>query len=234
VSENGENEVPLLSRLKGAESRLGFSPFRHFAIAMKTIMKITTAAAEVIHFTVEKCALGLILVAQSAKGLSAITLGDDRAALLRDLERRFPTATRIEGGGVVEASARKVIAFMESPARGLDVPLDARGTQFQQGVWEAIGQIPPGSTASYTEIARRMRIPKAARAVAGACAANAIAVAIPCHRVVRSDGRLSGYRWGVERKRALLDAERAFLSSARSCVPLATLAGAGISDRSCS
>ncbi len=171
-------------------------------------MKIPAAAAEVIHFTVQKSALGLVLVAQSAKGLAALTLGDDRAALLRDLERRFPVTTLIEGGGGVEANARRVIAFMESPARGLDVPLDIRGTKFQRSVWQALRQIPPGSTASYTEIARQLGMPRAARAVAGACATNALAVVIPCHRVVRSDGGLSGYRWGVERKQALLDAER--------------------------
>jgi len=196
-------------------------------------MKIPAASAEVIHFTVQKSALGLVLVAQSAKGLTALTLGDDRAALLRDLERRFPAATLIEGGGGVEANARRVVAFMESPARGLDVPLDIRGTKFQRSVWQALRQIPPGSTASYTEIARQLGMPRAARAVAGACATSALAVVIPCHRVVRSDGGLSGYRWGVERKQALLDAERAFLRSARSCVPLATLVGGGISDRSC-
>ncbi len=196
-------------------------------------MKIPAASAEVIHFTVQKSAFGLVLVAQSAKGLTALTLGDDRAALLRDLERRFPVTTLIEGGGGVEANARRVIAFMESPARGLDVPLDIRGTKFQRSVWQALRQIPPGSTASYAEIARQLGMPKAARAVAGACAANVIAVAIPCHRVVSSDGGLSGYRWGVERKRALLDAERVFLSSAHSCLPLSTLVGAGISGRSC-
>lgn len=170
-------------------------------------MKIRPASPEVIHFVIEKSALGLVLVAQSDKGLTAFALGDDRAALLSDLEQRFPAATRIEGGGGVEATARKVVSFLKSPARGLDVPLDLRGTQFQRRVWRELQLIPAGSTASYTEIAKRMGMPRAARAVAGACAANAIAVAIPCHRVVRSDGGLSGYRWGIERKRALLEAE---------------------------
>ncbi len=172
-------------------------------------MTLPAYTRETIHFTVNESALGLVLVAQSPDGLSAITLGDNRAALLSDLERRFPTVNLVEGGGGVAATTRKVIAFMESPAGGLDVPLDLRGTEFQQRVWQALRQIPPGSTASYTEIAQQLGMPRAARAVAGACAANAIAVAIPCHRVIRSDGGLSGYRWGVDRKRALLDAERA-------------------------
>ncbi len=127
--------------------------------------------------------------------------------VVRELEDRFPRATLIGGDEGFEQWVAKVVGFVEAPALGLDLPLDVRGTAFQQRVWRALREIPAGSTASYTEVARRIGAPKAVRAVAHACASNAIAVAIPCHRVVRNDGALSGYRWGVERKRALLERE---------------------------
>ncbi len=171
-------------------------------------MTMPAETTEAIHFTVRGSALGLVLVAASTKGVSAVALGNDCDVLRNDLANRFPAATLVEGGASVEANASKLIEFMELPSRGLDVALDMRGTKFQRRVWQMLQQIPSGSTASYAEIARRIGKPGAARAVAGACAANALAVAVPCHRVVRSDGSLSGYRWGVERKRALLDAER--------------------------
>ena len=160
-----------------------------------------------IRFAIGQCALGAILVAQSARGLCAILLGDDPAELLADLERRFPQAELIGGDADFERLVARVVGFVEAPRIGLDLPLDLRGTAFQQRVWQALRAIPPGSTLSYAELAERIGAPKAVRAVAGACAANALAVAIPCHRVVRSDGGLSGYRWGVERKRALLARE---------------------------
>jgi len=157
-----------------------------------------------IHFAVGECSLGSILVAQSAKGVCAIFLGDDPDALMRDLQDRFPRATLVGGEAAFEQTVAKVIGFVEAPALGLDLPLDVRGTAFQQRVWQALREIPVGSTASYTEIAARIGAPNGARAVAQACGTNALAVAIPCHRVVRNDGSLSGYRWGVERKRRLL------------------------------
>lgn len=160
-----------------------------------------------IRFAVGECSLGSILVAQSERGVCAILLGDDPDLLARDLQDRFRHATLIGGDSDFEQVVAKVVGFVEAPAIGLDLPLDVRGTAFQQRVWQALRDIPPGSTASYTEIAQRIGSPSAVRAVAGACAANALAVAIPCHRVVRNDGGLSGYRWGVERKRALLDLE---------------------------
>lgn len=160
-----------------------------------------------IRFAIGQCALGAILVAQSARGLCAILLGDDPGELLADLERRFPNAELIGGDGDFERLVAQVVGFVEAPRLGLDLPLDVRGTAFQQRVWQALRTIPPGRTVSYAELAERLGAPKAVRAVAGACAANALAVAIPCHRVVRSDGGLSGYRWGVERKRALLERE---------------------------
>jgi AraC family transcriptional regulator of adaptative response/methylated-DNA-[protein]-cysteine methyltransferase len=160
-----------------------------------------------IRFAVADCSLGAVLVAASAKGVCAILLGDDPEALVRDLQARFPRAELIGGDRDFEQLVARVIELVERPAAGLDLPLDVRGTAFQQRVWQALRQIPAGSTATYREIAERLGVPAAVRAVAGACAANAIAVAIPCHRVVRSDGSLSGYRWGIERKRTLLERE---------------------------
>ena len=160
-----------------------------------------------IRFAVGQCSLGAILVAQSEIGVCAILLGDDPNALARNLQDRFPRATLIGGDADFERLVSRVVGFLEAPGLGLDLPLDVRGTAFQQRVWQALSEIPAGSTASYTEIAARIGAPKSVRAVARACAANPLAVAIPCHRVVRNDGGLSGYRWGVERKRTLLQRE---------------------------
>ncbi len=162
-----------------------------------------------IRFAIGQCSLGAILVAQSARGVCAILIGDDADALARDLQDRFPNASLIGGDADFERLVARVVGFVEAPKLGLDLPLDVRGTAFQQRVWQALRAIPAGTTATYSEVAARIGAPKAIRAVASACAANAIAVAIPCHRVVRTDGSLSGYRWGVERKRALLDLEAA-------------------------
>lgn len=160
-----------------------------------------------IRFAIGQCALGAILVAASARGVCAILLGDDPHALARDLQDRFPRADLVGGDADFEQVVAKVVGFVEAPRLGLDLPLDIRGTAFQQRVWQALLAIPPGSTVTYTDLAQRIGAPRAVRAVAGACAANVLAVAIPCHRVVRIGGDLSGYRWGVERKRALLDRE---------------------------
>lgn len=160
-----------------------------------------------IKFAVAECSLGSILVAQSEKGVCAILLGDDPDELVRDLQDRFPQATFIGGDADFERLVATVIGFVEAPKLGLNLPLDVRGTSFQRRVWQALREIPPGKTASYSEIARRIGAPGSVRAVAQACGANALAVAIPCHRVVRNDGALSGYRWGVQRKRALLEKE---------------------------
>ncbi|CAM3717198.1 Bifunctional transcriptional activator/DNA repair enzyme Ada [compost metagenome] len=160
-----------------------------------------------IRFAIGQCTLGAILVAQSERGICAILLGDDPQALLNDLQDKFPKANLIGGDEGFESLIARVVGFIEVPGIGLDLPLDLRGTAFQERVWQALRAIPAGSTASYAEIAQRIGSPRAVRAVAQACAANALAVAIPCHRVVRSDGNLSGYRWGVERKRELLARE---------------------------
>ena len=160
-----------------------------------------------IRFAIGECSLGSILVAASERGVCAILIGDDPDELARDLQDRFPRADLIGGDAKFEQLVAKVVGFVEVPRLGLALPLDLRGTAFQQRVWQALREIPSGATASYSEIANRIGAPKAARAVAQACAANALAVAIPCHRVLRHDGGLSGYRWGVERKRALLERE---------------------------
>ena len=162
-----------------------------------------------IRFAVGECSLGTVLVAATDKGVCAIELGDKPEELVRELQDRFPQAELIGADHRFEQWVAKVVGFVETPARGFDLPLDVRGTAFQRRVWKAISDIPAGGTASYTDIAKRIGAPKAVRAVAQACASNAIAIAIPCHRVVRSDGSLSGYRWGVARKRELLARERA-------------------------
>jgi AraC family transcriptional regulator of adaptative response/methylated-DNA-[protein]-cysteine methyltransferase len=164
-------------------------------------------SGNVIRFAVGECSLGAVLVAATDKGVCAIDLGDDPDRLVRGLQDRFPNARLVGGDEAFEQLVAKVVGFVDAPAQGLDLPLDIRGTAFQRRVWDAIRGIPAGSTASYAEIARRIGAPKAVRSVAQACASNALAVAIPCHRVVRTDGQLSGYRWGIARKRALLARE---------------------------
>jgi len=164
-------------------------------------------ANEEIRFAVGQTSLGAILVASSRKGVASILLGDDPDVLVRDLQDRFPNAHLIGADRDYETLVARVVGFVEAPGIGLDLPLDVRGTAFQQRVWRALREIPVGATVCYADIARRIGSPKAARAVAAACAMNNLAVAIPCHRVVRNDGTLSGYAWGVERKRALRDRE---------------------------
>ena len=160
-----------------------------------------------IAFAIAQTSLGALLVARSVRGVCAISLGDDPDALLRELQDRFPRAELVGGDAGFERVVAQVVGLVEQPGVGHDLPLDVRGTAFQQRVWQALRRIPPGQTASYADIAARIGSPKAVRAVAQACAANTLAIAIPCHRVVRSDGALSGYRWGVARKRALLERE---------------------------
>lgn len=173
-------------------------------------MSVPTKNAEQqadICFAIGECSLGSILVARSEQGVCAILLGDDPEQLSRQLQERFPRATLIGGDAEFEQLVARVVGFVEAPGLGLDLGLDLQGTAFQHRVWQALREIPAGRTASYTDIARRIGSAGSVRAVAQACGANAVAVAIPCHRVVRTDGALSGYRWGVERKRALLERE---------------------------
>jgi AraC family transcriptional regulator, regulatory protein of adaptative response / methylated-DNA-[protein]-cysteine methyltransferase len=166
-------------------------------------------AGAVIRFAVGQASLGAVLVAATSKGVCAILLGDDPDALVRDLQDRFPRAEFRGGDAAFERTVAEVVGLVEAPGQRLDLPLDIRGTAFQQRVWAALSAIPAGETATYTQIARAIGQPTAVRAVAQACAANPLAVAIPCHRVVRADGDLSGYRWGIERKRKLIDREAA-------------------------
>jgi AraC family transcriptional regulator of adaptative response/methylated-DNA-[protein]-cysteine methyltransferase len=167
----------------------------------------TSREVEEIRFSIGECSLGSILVATTDKGICAILLGNDPDKLLHDLEDRFADARRIRGDKALEPFVAKVVDLVEAPSQVLDLPLDPRGTPFQQRVWQALREVPAGSRASYGEIAARIGAPKEAYAVGEACAANMIAVAIPCHRVVRKDGGLAGYRWGFRRKRALLERE---------------------------
>lgn len=162
-----------------------------------------------LRFALGTCSLGAVLVAATGNGVAAILFGDDPGELRCQLQDRFPRAQLIAGDEGLAQVTAKIIGFIEAPTLGLDLPLDPQGTEFQLLVWRRLCEIPAGATASYAEIARRVGTPKAARAVAQACASNALAVAIPCHRVVSSDGALAGYRWGIGRKRALLAREAA-------------------------
>lgn len=183
---------------EGADAVLGMKPSDYRA----------GGAHNEIRFAVGASSLGAILVAASSRGVCAILMGDDPQTLVNDLQDRFRAAKLVGGDAAFEQWVAAVVGFVEAPRLGLALPLDIRGTVFQQRVWQALRAIAPGETASYAEIAQRIGSPQAVRAVAGACAANPLAVAIPCHRVVRSDGGLSGYRWGIERKRELLNRER--------------------------
>ncbi len=191
----------------------GFNSNRCFYETSNEVLGVTPTtfrdggANTAIHFAIGECSLGSILVAKSERGVCAVLIGDDPLLLIRDLQDHFPKAGLIGDERGYEDLVAKVVGLIEKPGVGLDLPLDIRGTAFQQRVWKALQQIPVGSTASYVDIAKLIGMPKAVRAVAQACGANSLAVAIPCHRVIRNDGDLSGYRWGVERKRAILERE---------------------------
>lgn len=206
-------ELPHSASVTAAIYAAGYNSNGRFYAESAQLLGMTPSAYRAggaqteIHFAVGQCSLGAILVAQSARGVCAILLGDDPQTLVRDLQDRFPAASLIGGNAAFEHAVARVVGFVDAPRLGLALPLDVRGTAFQQRVWQELQRIPAGQTASYADVARRIGAPKAVRAVAGACAANALAVAIPCHRVVRSDGALSGYRWGVARKRTLLERE---------------------------
>lgn len=181
-----------------AKQRLGMTASEHRAGAPRSV----------IHFAIAQCSLGAILLAQSQLGICAILLGDDPALLLKQLQDQFPKADLRGDEQAFEQQMAAVISLIDKPQQGLDLPLDIRGTAFQQRVWQALRDIPPGQTMSYAQLAAKIGQPSAVRAVARACAANALAVAIPCHRVIRQDGSLSGYRWGLARKQTLLQRER--------------------------
>jgi AraC family transcriptional regulator of adaptative response/methylated-DNA-[protein]-cysteine methyltransferase len=193
----------------GFNSNSRFYEQSHQLLGMRARDYRSGGAGAVIRFAVGQCSLGAILVAQSQRGICAILMNDDPNTLVHDLQDQFPKAQLIGGDVEFEQLVAQVVGFIEAPSIGLNLPLDVRGTAFQERVWQALREIPPGTTVSYAEIAQRIGAPKATRAVAQACGANHIAVAIPCHRVVRQDGDISGYRWGVERKRELLRREAA-------------------------
>jgi AraC family transcriptional regulator of adaptative response/methylated-DNA-[protein]-cysteine methyltransferase len=212
-AERVKRELAQAATVTEAVYDAGFNSSGRFYAASQAVLGMTPTryrgggAGESIRFAVGACSLGAILVAATGKGICAILIGDDPGQLVRDLEDRFPRADLVGAEPEFERTVAQVVGLVEAPRIGLDLPLDVRGTAFQQRVWEALRRIPAGQTVSYAELAERVGLPLGARAVAGACAANPVAVAIPCHRVVRNDGALSGYRWGVERKRALLERE---------------------------
>jgi len=173
------------------------------------------APRERILFAVDRCSLGAIVVAATARGVCAVEFGSDRESLVRSLKRRFDRADFVEGDGAFGSLVAQVIAAVEEPARAIELPLDVRGTAFQHRVWTALRRIPLGSTRSYSQVAASIGAVKSVRAVAAACAANPAAIVVPCHRVIGADGSLTGYRWGVERKRELLDRERRDATLAR-------------------
>jgi AraC family transcriptional regulator of adaptative response/methylated-DNA-[protein]-cysteine methyltransferase len=191
----------------GYESSSRFYAAAPGRLGMKVGIFRAGGPGERIEFATAACALGFVLVARTAVGICAISLGQDAGELQAGFAGRFAQAVLVEDGGLGE-EVRAVVAMIEAPGTGISLSLDIRGTAFQQRVWAALRRIPAGRTASYTGIARDLGKPRAVRAVAGACAANELAVAIPCHRVVRADGGLAGYRWGLALKRRLLDVER--------------------------
>lgn len=166
------------------------------------------AAGVTIYFALGQCSLGSVLVAQSEKGVCAISLGDEPDSLIEQFQQQYPHAILVGGDAHYEQIVAQVIGYIEHPGSTWHLPLDIQGTVFQERVWRALRDIPLGSTVSYTDIAEQLGSPKAVRAVAQACAANRLAIVIPCHRVVKRDGQLSGYRWGVARKEALILREK--------------------------
>lgn len=166
-----------------------------------------TAAPQTVRFAIGESTLGLVLVAESDAGVRAVLLGDDAGMLVHDLQSRLPEAMLAVDSSGVQASLDAVVDCIEAPHLSLERPLDLHGTPFQTKVWRELQRIPAGTTVSYAELAKRLGVPGSARAIAAACAANALAVVVPCHRVVAADGGISGYRWGVARKRALLQRE---------------------------
>jgi AraC family transcriptional regulator of adaptative response/methylated-DNA-[protein]-cysteine methyltransferase len=212
-AERVKRELAQAASVTEAVYEAGFNSSGRFYAASPGVLGMTPSryraggSGESIRFAVAACSLGALLVASTGKGICSILLGDDPDQLVRDLQDRFPKAELVGAEPEFERTVAQVVGFVEAPGIGLDLPLDVRGTAFQQRVWQALRQIPAGRTVSYAELAERVGLAAGARAVAGACAANPVAVAIPCHRVVRNDGAISGYRWGVERKQALLERE---------------------------
>lgn len=232
VSREAADEAPTLDQLARRGQRVrdqlartptvtqaiyeaGFNSSGRFSAAVEGLLGMTPTpfrargADERIRWAISDSSLGSVLVAATDRGICAIAMGDDPEMLQRDLSTRFPRASFVDNDQAFRTLVARVVALVEAPARAVRLPLDVRGTAFQQRVWEALRNIPAGATASYSDIARTIGLPRAVRGVARACASNTVAVAIPCHRAVRSDGTLAGYRWGLARKRALLAREAA-------------------------
>jgi AraC family transcriptional regulator, regulatory protein of adaptative response / methylated-DNA-[protein]-cysteine methyltransferase len=213
-SERARQQLAQSGNVTSAIQRAGFKSNGRFYASASAILGMTPKRFQrggqgtVIRFAVGRCSLGVILVAATDVGICSISLGDDSETLVRELQECFPNATLVRGDKKFEKLIANVVRFVERPSIGLALSLDVRGTAFQQRVWQMLRQIPCGQIATYSQIAKRLRMPRSVRAVASAIAANPIAVAIPCHRVIRSDGSLSGYRWGVGRKAALQKRER--------------------------
>lgn len=205
--QSGESVTAASQRAGLSSSSRAHAAAQQFGMAPSSVRR--GGAGEVVMWIVAPCSLGQVLVAGTGRGICAILLGDDAASLLADLQRRLPRAMLQSGDRGFAANVRAVLACVDGAPLAQELPLDLRGTAFQLRVWRELQRIPAGSTVSYAELAARLGAPKGARAVAAACARNAVAVVVPCHRVVRGNGELSGYRWGVERKRALLERERA-------------------------
>lgn len=207
--------LPQMPRVTDAIYEAGFGSSGRFYASSANALGMSPRAyragggAETIRFAVAQCSLGAVLVAATARGVCAILLGDEPDVLLDDLQKRFPRANLIGGDAAFESTVAQVIALVEAPGQARELPLDIRGTAFQEKVWRALREIPAGQTVSYSDLAARLGMPKAARAVAAACAANPLAIAVPCHRVVRRDGDAAGYRWGIDRKVRLLAREKA-------------------------
>lgn len=205
--------LPQMARITDAIYESGFGSSARFYESSASALGMTPRAyrgggrRETIRFALAQCSLGAVLVAATERGVCAILMGDEPAALLDDLQVRFPRAELVGGDTSFDATVAQAIGLIEAPGRRSELPLDVRGTTFQQKVWHALREIPAGSTVSYSELARRLGMPNAARAVAAACAANPLAVAVPCHRVVRRDGDAAGYCWGLARKLNLLARE---------------------------
>lgn len=212
-SDRVRKALPSSKTITGAIYDAGFNSNGRFYAKSAQVLGMTPRRYRAggertqIRFAIGECSLGSVLVAATDKGVCAILMDSDPDALVRQLQDRFTKAELIGADAAFEKLVAQVVGFVEQPRLGLDLPLDVQGTAFQQRVWRALRKISVGKTASYGDIAARIGQPNSVRAVAQACAANMIAVAIPCHRVIRTDGNLSGYRWGVQRKRALLERE---------------------------
>lgn len=204
-----EQQLPAADSVLDAALSAGYSGTRALyqgAAALSPAQRRKQGAGERLRYSISPCPLGHLLLASSAKGICALLFGDDPAALLTELQQRFAAAELQADDAGLGDSLRQVLAQISEPQRAAQLPLDIRGTAFQQQVWRALQQIPVGQTRNYAELAAQLG--SHPRAVARACASNPLGLLVPCHRVIASNGSLSGYRWGLARKAALLDAER--------------------------